>query len=250
MAFATVMIVDFTADGFSREIESLDPDNCTCECYYVLQENDWYKLVTTTLLFIALNLKFLWSWMNATMHGRHYLYLVQYTLPLKYANQINSTNCTGDMMEVIAKDDKGEIIKGRIVLTELDDVQRTKAQIDDMYQLLEETPKDEQGKYNFDVKMNEEEKEKYIERKVEEKMRLAVQFAFRMALFYLAFVWCSYRILHTLMKTANLNAYGYPFELRLCMYIGNLIGTIVYIIIGFKLVNKTTQKWVDRVDKR
>eukprot|EP01084_Bolivina_argentea_P106340 190314_1 len=102
MAIVTMlMLIKWSTEAFFTDIPSLNPHLCDCRCVYILKEWDWYKLLGTTVLFTTFNIQFLWSWTMETIHGNDFLYLISYTLPIKYAHRINPEECTGSMMKEI-----------------------------------------------------------------------------------------------------------------------------------------------------
>eukprot|EP01084_Bolivina_argentea_P309046 534539_1 len=104
MGMTSLFILFFMDDGFSYTIRSYDAMKCYCECNYILPHKTYRKLLVTILLFVALNVLFLYSWVNETIHGHHSLYLIKYTLPIRHAYRINDKDCTGDMMRDPAQD--------------------------------------------------------------------------------------------------------------------------------------------------
>eukprot|EP01084_Bolivina_argentea_P005382 10150_1 len=97
MIFCAGILTVIISAGFSETIPSMDPE-CQCFCDWVFKKGDLYKILGTTWIFIYLSLKFICSWCLGT---DYYLYLIQYSIPIKLANNINPNQCTGNMMNQI-----------------------------------------------------------------------------------------------------------------------------------------------------
>eukprot|EP01084_Bolivina_argentea_P189682 326153_1 len=98
MCAATLQQMSYISNGFSFDIPSKDPSQCSCSCNYIFTESDYYKLLFTTFIFVVLTMNFLYSWTMETFHGNHYLYLIKYSLSIEQAHRINPEECTGSML--------------------------------------------------------------------------------------------------------------------------------------------------------
>eukprot|EP01084_Bolivina_argentea_P166939 289799_1 len=97
-SIATICIVYWSVFGLSAMIEPANIPNCECQCYFTFKQNDFSRLLFVTSLFVIVNVRFLWSWTMNAKYDLHYLYLVSYTLPIKWVNIINPNKLVGNMM--------------------------------------------------------------------------------------------------------------------------------------------------------
>eukprot|EP01084_Bolivina_argentea_P103076 184656_1 len=88
--------------GISFSIQSLDENKCKeCSCNYIFTKNDYWMFFCTTVTFIVLSGIFLYSWIKEASTGNHFLYLLQYRLPIKHAHAINPDDSTAHMFKEI-----------------------------------------------------------------------------------------------------------------------------------------------------
>ena len=92
------VLVLSTSWQFFKDLESLNPAKCDCQCTYQLLETDLWTFVVLTLGFVLTNVRFLYRWYRETVHGEQFLYLIKYTLPISKAIALNENgNPVGNM---------------------------------------------------------------------------------------------------------------------------------------------------------
>eukprot|EP01084_Bolivina_argentea_P299121 515586_1 len=94
----TLMVYFATSAHIEKPLDAKDASVCRCSCRYVFTPSDFYSFLAVTYIFVLLNAKFVFSWFMESVHGQHYLYLIEYSLPIEIANSINNKDCAGDMM--------------------------------------------------------------------------------------------------------------------------------------------------------
>eukprot|EP01084_Bolivina_argentea_P166523 289077_1 len=101
MTIITTMIVANAIVNFRRPIQALSPNphNCECYCVYYMHQNNVLGIVIATYTFVILNGKFLYSWFQETLHLQHYPYLIKYSVSINVSNQLNPTDCTGNLLK-------------------------------------------------------------------------------------------------------------------------------------------------------
>eukprot|EP01084_Bolivina_argentea_P041861 77277_1 len=86
----------YAYEGLSRSITPLS-DECECFCLFMLNSNDFWALLLVSYILAIVNMLFFIRWVNEAKHGKHYLYLVTYRLPMFLATQINNDDPSGSM---------------------------------------------------------------------------------------------------------------------------------------------------------
>eukprot|EP01084_Bolivina_argentea_P020162 37510_1 len=213
MSVSTMLLLYDICDGFSDKISiSLEPERCDCECNYVFHQADYYKLLSVTSIFVVLSIKFLWSWTNEAVHGYYFLYLIKYSLPIKYAHKINPDECSGSMMKEI----------------ELEALP-TKTTTHSEYQMMDYTENDEESK-DVEVESNQS---------AINDDDIWVGFQYRMLLLVVViFIYfCIGNF--TISMTLEINYYGYPEWLEknssTISVLGSIVSVLVYIIVAYAL---------------
>lgn len=84
--------------GFGKLLPSLD-DKCICQCVYVFVESDFFGFCGVTLVLMILNALFAWTWLDEIRHGKHFLYLIKYSLSIETAYQLDPNDPAGYMVD-------------------------------------------------------------------------------------------------------------------------------------------------------
>eukprot|EP01084_Bolivina_argentea_P275159 469172_1 len=86
--------------GIVNPITSAQPDKCRCNCEYLLNTKDVAAISATVLILTVTNLMFVWSWFQEARHQQWFLYLINYSLPVRFVHAVQPNDPSGSIVDV------------------------------------------------------------------------------------------------------------------------------------------------------
>eukprot|EP01084_Bolivina_argentea_P132812 234376_1 len=96
---ATLLII-IGCVGVDIDIESIDADNCSCTCHYVLRASQFWGLFIAAYVLLIRTVLFLKLWSEEVERNQFCLYTIRYTVPIWFTNMIQPSDPTETIVDV------------------------------------------------------------------------------------------------------------------------------------------------------